>query len=386
MLTLLSLLLALALVPLALWTLWLWLLAARSLAPRVPPPATSTQPFFTILIPAHDEAALIGRTVAHMHAFDYPSDRYSVHVVADNCTDATATLACEAGAICHQRHNAAQRGKSYALAFGLEAVAHEPCDAVLFFDADSSPEPGYLAVMARHVAAGERIIQGCYEVEEPDRNWFTRLTAVSFTLRNRWIFPALDALGISIPLRGSGMCFAREVIERTGWAAHGLTEDAAMTVRLLEAREHITFAAQAVCRQYMPPTPQAAATQRQRWSAGESALRGTLLRALLHALRRAALRPAATLALMAMPAFSEQLVVVVGLVCITGFLPGNELFVAAVAVWAAYTLYFLLGFRRIDRLTLAAMGMLPVFALWRTAMAVKARFRAPRDWVRTARR
>lgn len=376
----------LVLLPLAVWTFWLWLLALRSLTPRPEPAPASELPFFTVLVPAHDEAALIGRTVGLLRAVDYPCERYSLHVVADNCTDATAALAVAAGALCHERRDAQTRGKSYALAYGLEAVRHEPYDAVLFFDADSSPEPEYLRVMAARLAAGERVIQGRYDVHEPDRNWFTRLTAVSFMLRNVWIFPGLDALGISLPLRGSGMCFARAVIDRVGWTAHGLTEDAAMTLRLLEEGECVTFAPRAVCRQYMPPTPGAAVAQRLRWSAGESGLRGQLLRALLRAVRRGAWRRAGTLALMAAPSFSEQLCVVLALCVIAWLLPGPGLFVCAFSLWLAYTVYFLLGFGRLDRLAVQALVMLPVFAAWRSAVALAARLRKPADWVRTPRK
>ena len=386
MTTLACLLVALALLPFALWTAWLWLLALRSMAPRVVLPRSEAQPYFAIIVPAHDEVTLIARTVGYMRAFDYPQERYSIHVVADNCSDATHRLAIEAGAICHERNSETRRGKSYALQYGLEAVRDVPYDAVLFFDADSSPSSDYLQVMARHIAAGEGVVQGCYDVEAPDRNWFTRLTSVSFVLRNRWIFPAMDALGICIPLRGSGMCFPREVMERVGWCAHGLTEDAAMTLHLLEQGQRVFFAPLAVCQQYMPPTPAAARSQRLRWSAGESAMRGRLTKSLIGALERRHMRTAAAMILMLMPAFSVQLCAVVGLTGVAWLLPWQWLFAGALTVWLAYTGYFLLGFRTLDKTALAAIAMLPIFALWRSGMAIKGRFRKPQDWVRTARR
>jgi len=55
-------------------------------------PAAPPKHRFVILVPAHDEERLIGSTVASLMALDYPPALRSVHVVADNCSDATATV------------------------------------------------------------------------------------------------------------------------------------------------------------------------------------------------------------------------------------------------------------------------------------------------------
>src|SRR5436190_4535960 len=57
-----------------------------------------------VLVPAHDEAALIARCVRSLEAQTYPSHLYDVIVVADNCTDATASIAMSAGAEVLVRH------------------------------------------------------------------------------------------------------------------------------------------------------------------------------------------------------------------------------------------------------------------------------------------
>lgn len=373
------------LLPVAVWTAWLWFLALRSLFPRPIPPLPDELPHIAIIIPAHDEEAIISETVRKILAFSYPENSFSVLVVADNCTDNTALKAQEAGAACLARLDLENMGKGHALAFGLRAVCDEPYDAVLFFDADSSPEPDYLLRMAACLARDKTVIQGRYDVDQPDRNWFTRLTAVSFTLRNRWIFPALDALGIAIPLRGSGMCFPAAIIRRLGWESHGLTEDAEMTLRLLREGILVTFAPGAVSRQYMPPSPGCAASQRLRWSAGESGLRSRIIKAELPlAVREKSWRAATAMLLLVAPAFSVQLC---GVACLTLFtwLAETGVFAISLAVLAAYALYFLIGLGKPDRLMIAAVCMLPVFALWRTAIAFRACLSKPVGWIRTPR-
>jgi len=52
---------------------------------------------FAIVVPAHNEEVGIGGTVSDLLSVDYPKDRFSVTVVADNCSDQTAEKAKEAG-------------------------------------------------------------------------------------------------------------------------------------------------------------------------------------------------------------------------------------------------------------------------------------------------
>ena len=374
------------LVPFLLWIGGLWLLALYSLLPRRWPPATKTVPFFAIIVPAHNEAEIIADTVRNLLAFDYPPDRFSLTVVADNCTDDTAAIAVAAGARVLRRKNAVNRGKSHALAFALERLRGEPCDAVLFMDADSQAAPDYLQVMARYVARGDRVIQGRYEVNEPDRNWFTRLTSVSFVLRNRWLFPACDALGITIPLRGSGMCFAAETILSLGWESHGLIEDTEMSLRLIRDDIPVSFASGAISRQFMPATPERARTQRLRWSAGEQSVRGTILRdELPAALRRGDWRGAVSLILIAAPPFSLQMCAA-SVLLVPAYSAEGNLLLASWLVVAAYGGYFLLGLGRLDRLGIAAIAMLPVFALWRVGVYFSAMIKKPAEWIRTPRK
>jgi cellulose synthase/poly-beta-1,6-N-acetylglucosamine synthase-like glycosyltransferase len=68
------------------------LLAARAaLRPRAVDAAAVTPPV-TVVIAAHDEAAVIGAKVRNVLAADYPSDRLRVLVASDGSTDATVDI------------------------------------------------------------------------------------------------------------------------------------------------------------------------------------------------------------------------------------------------------------------------------------------------------
>ena len=92
------------------------------------------RPPLAILVPAHNEAAGIAITLASILRQLTPEDR--LLVVADNCDDHTAAIARAAGASVIERHHAQQRGKAYALAYGLQWLAQTPPAIVICIDAD----------------------------------------------------------------------------------------------------------------------------------------------------------------------------------------------------------------------------------------------------------
>ena len=104
---------------------------------------------FTILVPAHNEAAGIGRTLEAFNALDYPSDLFSVHVVADNCSDDTAEVVRRSRWTVHERRAPDDPGKGPALNWLLDELVAggEAFDAILIVDADSTLAPGFLRAM-----------------------------------------------------------------------------------------------------------------------------------------------------------------------------------------------------------------------------------------------
>ena len=99
---------------------------------------------YAYVICAHDEEAVIGQLVDSLLAQDYPKELMRVFVCADNCTDKTAAVAKEHGAIVYERFSETHRGKAFALKYVLNKIfdehANELFEAVFFFDADNLPE------------------------------------------------------------------------------------------------------------------------------------------------------------------------------------------------------------------------------------------------------
>ena len=130
-------LLFILLVPLA--YLMVLMVASAKRKPVVSSPPVKEWRKFIIAIAAHDEAAVIENTVRRLLALDYPSDSFSVHVVADHCSDATASLAKQAGAVVYERSVEPRSGKGAALTWLFEQLwqSRLDADAIIVFDADT---------------------------------------------------------------------------------------------------------------------------------------------------------------------------------------------------------------------------------------------------------
>jgi len=64
---------------------------------------------FALIVAAHNEEAVIGHIVDSLFRQNYPRNLFDVYVVADNCTDRTAEIAEEHGAIVYKRYNNSAR-------------------------------------------------------------------------------------------------------------------------------------------------------------------------------------------------------------------------------------------------------------------------------------
>ena len=74
---------------------------------------------FMAIIPAHNEEAVVGNLVESLTNQNYPKELYDIYVIADNCTDRTAEIAKNAGAIVYERNHTEGRTKGHALQWFL---------------------------------------------------------------------------------------------------------------------------------------------------------------------------------------------------------------------------------------------------------------------------
>lgn len=355
---------------------------------------------FAIAIPAHNEASVLAATLQELSQLDYPPELFDVHVVADHCTDNTAQVAQQGGAIVHERAVLPKGRKAYALQWLLDRILSGDVnyDAVVVFDADSRVERGFLTVMAGYLLSGALVLQGQHRIINPQDSFLASMAAVDMRLNNRLRNQGRSNLGFACRLMGDAMVFHEDVLRKYGWLAESLTEDREYGYVLLTEGIRAQYVPQALSLGEAASSWKQAEPQRLRWYRGLIDMQRRLATRLIGSavrLRSFALLDGAIELLM--PSYSSlAAVALANLTLVVAFgvwLPldirtplgvlGSALLVTA---WIAYPFLGLI----VDRApgwAYKALLLGPVYLVWRLWISVLVRLRGDRtEWIRTLRR
>jgi exopolysaccharide biosynthesis WecB/TagA/CpsF family protein len=236
-----------------------------------------------VLVPAHDEEQLIARCVGSLLDQSYPRSLYRLIVIADNCSDATATNAAGAGAEVMVRDQPDAQGKGQALRWAMDRLLAAPNapDAVVVVDADSIAERDLLAALERELAAGHPVVQADYTVIVDAASPRSAIIAAGFLLFHRVRFSGRARLGMAANLVGNGMLFGRSILESHPWDAFTGVEDLEYSIRLRLAGVRPRFAAAAHVAGPGPSSKAGVDRQRMRWEGGRFHVARTWLWTLL---------------------------------------------------------------------------------------------------------
>jgi cellulose synthase/poly-beta-1,6-N-acetylglucosamine synthase-like glycosyltransferase len=365
---------------------------------RTTPSERADRQRFAVCIPAHNEAAVIAATVHALVGQRYPSEAYEVHVVADNCSDDTAAVARAAGATVHIRTDLADPGKGPALNWLFARLDGNGDDGVVFIDADTVADEGFLAGMADAFDRGAQVAQGHYATLDPDRSPTVAFRYAALACRHHLRPLGRNRLGASCGLYGNGMAFRPEIMRQQPWTGH-LVEDAEMQSALLFEGIAITYVPAAVVRAEMPDTLEASETQHQRWEIGRMQLIRRFVPPLLQRLiaggphRRRVYVDAALDHLTPPLSVLVMLQSVVGLFGAVGWVMGdrprsNRVILTSVLSGGAVVAHVLVALRLVKAPASVYRSLLgtPRMVLWKISMLKKARGRVDSMvWTRTKR-
>ena len=239
---------------------------------RRPLPCPAASHRYAVLIAARNEENVIAGLLDSLAAQTYDMSLVTVFVAADNCTDSTAAIAREHGAVVYERFNHVNVGKGYALDFLLQHIGAdypEGFDGYFVFDADNILSPDYLERMNESFSAGNEIVTSYRNSKNFGDNWISAGYALWFLRESRYLNHARSLLGTSCAVSGTGFLFSRAVLEETGpWPFHLLTEDIQFSVHEILQGRKVAFAPDAVLYDEQPTTFRQSWNQRLRWSKG----------------------------------------------------------------------------------------------------------------------
>lgn len=224
------------------------------------------RPRVVILVPAHNEAAVIQATLETLVPQITGDDQ--LIVIADNCTDDTAAIARASGVRVIERHNLTHRGKGYALDYGLRFLQAEPPDIVVTVDADCLVAPDTIAQISQLAFLSARPVQATYLMVQPQNPSIRdRISALAVVIKNLVRPLGLSRLGCPCLLVGSGMAFPWSALRQVSLANSKTVDDMQLSIDLAIAGYPPLYcpAAQVTGRLM---SSQAALSQRSRWEHG----------------------------------------------------------------------------------------------------------------------
>jgi cellulose synthase/poly-beta-1,6-N-acetylglucosamine synthase-like glycosyltransferase len=355
------------------------------------PAAGSLRPSGVIVIPAHNEAAVISRTVGAVLA-QVDSD-YRLLVVAHNCSDRTADLARATGARVVVRDEPDLRGKGFALAAARDALRDDPPSVVVVLDADCRMDRRSLDALVSEAAMTGRACQAV-NLLSPDLGAapMVQISCFAFMIKNLIRQRGLQRLADRAHLTGTGMALPWPLFAGANLGGSNIVEDLALGLDLAQGSGRPMLVPAATV---WSPAASASGTlvQRKRWEGGylatalrlaPAAFKTSLMRADLHGLCAAldlSIPPLALLVLL-----NTAALVLALLAALAGGALWPALLQAALgglAFLAIVLAWIIEGRKFASPMTLL---QLPFYVLWKLPMYLGlVRRGAPKEWLRTGR-
>jgi glycosyltransferase involved in cell wall biosynthesis len=338
-----------------------------------------------VVVPAHDEELMIGRTVNSVLSAD---SSIPVFVVAHNCSDSTASIAAACGAQVVALNDPKQHGKAAALRRGFALAQSAGSNAMLVIDADSIVSPNLIEATRSALEDGADATQ-CRNELEPAAGMnstpLARLRMLAFRGMNVLRARGRAGLGFSTGLFGIGFSVTSEALSRVPFLADSITEDVEYHTRLVCSGVRVAWIGEAYVHTHLSAPGSVQAVQEARWEGGRLLVARRATGKLLSAVLRGNWSALETLADVWSLPLSRGILALL----LTAALPVHWLHVFAIACGAIALVYVLesalLGPEPIrDIVSLVAS---PLHLTWKAAITplVVRQSRSRATWSRTKR-
>lgn len=235
-------------------------------------------PFVSVMVPAHNEAVVIRKTVQSLLDLDYPKDRYEIIVINDNSSDNSHDILTGMQDDNPDRNLIVistdsiigGKGKSNSLNIGFEKSTGE---ILAIYDADNTPEKKALKYLVQTLIKDDELgaVIGKFRCRNKSRNLLTKFINIE-TLTFQWMAQAgrWQLLNLcTIP--GTNFVIRRSIIEEMGgWDTKAITEDTEISFRMYRMGYKIKFMPLAVTWEQEPQTIKVWIKQRTRWAKGNT--------------------------------------------------------------------------------------------------------------------
>jgi Glycosyltransferases, probably involved in cell wall biogenesis len=228
---------------------------------------------YAVVVSARNEETVIGQLVESIRKQDYSAELVDIYVVADNCTDKTAEIAENSGAVVYERFDKKNVGKGYALHYLFDKIQedfpNEKYDGYFIFDADNLLDVSYITEMNKVFTSGYPIVTSYRNTKNFGDSWISAGYGLWFLRESEFMNGPRAELGVNCIVSGTGYLFSDEILKKIGnWNYFSLTEDWQFTADMALADEKIGYCSSAHYYDEQPIQLGQSIQQRSRWIKG----------------------------------------------------------------------------------------------------------------------
>jgi cellulose synthase/poly-beta-1,6-N-acetylglucosamine synthase-like glycosyltransferase len=240
------------------------------------PPETNhaAYPFVTVQLPIFNEMYVVERLIDNIAQFDYPKDRFEIHVL-DDSTDESVEITSKKvaewkaqGVQIEHIHRVDRKGyKAGAL---QEAMQFARGEFIAIFDADFLPRPDFLKVTIPYFNdPGVGVVQTRWEHINEDYSLITKLQALQLNVHFTVEQKGREAGNYLLQFNGTAGVWRRQTIDDAGgWEADTLTEDLDLSIRAQLKGWKIKFLEEIGSPAELPAEMSSLKSQQFRWMKG----------------------------------------------------------------------------------------------------------------------
>ncbi|CZR96349.1 MULTISPECIES: glycosyltransferase [unclassified Clostridioides] len=233
-------------------------------------------PMVSILVPAHNEAKVIGKTVESLLLLNYPKDKMELIVINDNSSDNSKDILEDIKnkynnynfTIINTDNLTGGKGKSNALNIGYTISKGE---FIAVYDADNTPDRNALRYLIQTIVMDDELgaVIGKFRTRNKNKNLLTKFINIE-TLSFQWMSQAgrWELFNLcTIP--GTNFILRKSIIEEIGgWDSKAIAEDTEISFRIYKLGYKIKLVPQSITWEQEPETVKVWIKQRTRWAKG----------------------------------------------------------------------------------------------------------------------
>ncbi|HDG8005950.1 TPA: glycosyltransferase family 2 protein, partial [Clostridioides difficile] len=233
-------------------------------------------PMISILVPAHNEAKVIGRTVESLLLLNYPKSKMELIVINDNSSDNSKEI-LENIKDRYNNYNftiintdslTGGKGKSNALNIGYTISKG---DFIAVYDADNTPDKNALRYLVQTIVMDDELgaVIGKFRTRNKNKNLLTKFINIE-TLSFQWMSQAGRWQLFNLcTIPGTNFILRRSIIEEIGgWDSKAIAEDTEISFRIYKLGYKIKLVPQSITWEQEPETVKVWIKQRTRWAKG----------------------------------------------------------------------------------------------------------------------